>query len=295
VIGAAVTAARLQGLPKAQMRELLNIAAATPLGGNRKTMLDGATVRNWYAAHSHTMGQMAVRLTKAGFTGPRSAIEVTFGDVLGERFDSEAATRDLGRQWHAAEGYIKLYSGARHLHSAIDALRDLLDRHPAEPVDADDIERIEVSTHRLAAFCGAKDVSNAFGARFSVPFALATVLHHRRWDLSCFSEEAVSNPAVRSLMQRVDLRENPEHTLAYPQRQICEVDLVLKDGRRLRGRCELMRGEPERPHDPAEVRQKFFDLTVPLWGQALAEQVYEDGLALERISDMRNFAAGASL
>jgi 2-methylcitrate dehydratase PrpD len=295
VIGAAVTAARLQGLPKAQMHQLLSIAAATPLGGNRKTMLDGATVRNWYAAHSHTMGQMAVRLTRAGFTGPRAAIEVTFGDVLGDRFDAEAATRDLGKRWHAAEGYIKLYSGARHLHSAIDALRDLLDRHPAEQLDADAIVRIEVSTHRLAAFCGAKDVSNAFGARFSVPFALATVLHHRRWDLPCFSEEAVSHPAVRSLMLRVDLRENPEYTAAYPQRQICEVDLVLKDGRRLQGRCELMRGEPGRAHDPAEVTQKFFDLTVPVWGQALAEQVYQDGLKLERISDMRNFASGANL
>ena len=56
-----------------------------------------------------------------------------------------------------------------------------------------------------------------------------------------------------------------------------------------------MRGEPGRPHDPAEVTQKFFELTVPVWGQALAEQVYEDGLKLERITDMRNFAAGARL
>ena len=30
------------------MREAINIAASTPLGGNRQTMLDGATIRNYY-------------------------------------------------------------------------------------------------------------------------------------------------------------------------------------------------------------------------------------------------------
>jgi 2-methylcitrate dehydratase PrpD len=295
VIGAAVTAAKLEGLPKQQMRELLNIAAAMPLGGNRKTMLDGATVRNWYAAHSHTMGQMAVRLTRAGFSGPRDAMKVSFGEVLGERFDAVAATRDLGKRWFAAEGYIKLYSGARHLHSAIDAMRDVLDQHPAERLVSENIVRIDASTHRLAAFCGEKNVTNAFGARFSVPFALATVLYQRRWDLDCFSEEAVANPALRDLMLRVDLREDPAHTAVYPQQQICELRIVLRDGGTVQGRCEVMRGECGNPHDPGEVRQKFFVLGVPVWGEALAEQIYVDALHLERIADMREIAGGASL
>jgi len=295
VLGAAMTVAKLRGLSRTQVRALINVAGATPLGGNRQTMLDGATVRNWYAGHSSQMGQMAVRLSEAGFTGPHAALDVTFGQVLGDGFDAGQAIRGLGEHWYAGEGYIKLYAGARHLHCAIDALRDLFDRHPGEQPAPQDIHRIEARTHRLAAFCGEKVLHNAFGARFSVPFALATVLFHRRWDLDCFGEAAVFDPAIRDLMLRVDLQEDEACTRSYPQRQICELAVVLKDGRRLEGRCEIMRGEPGNAHAPGEIEHKFFDLATPVWGRTLAERVRTDSLRLPEIADMREFAGGADL
>ena len=295
VLGAAMTVAKMRGLSHAQVRSLINVAGATPIGGNRQTMLDGATVRNWYAGHSSQMGQMAVRLAEAGFTGPHGALDVTFGQVLGDAFDSAGAIAGLGGQWYAGEGYIKLYSGARHLHSAIDALRDLFERQPAVSFDVDDIASIEVRTHRLAVFCGKTVVDNAFGARFSVPFALATVLVHRRWDLDCFGEAAVADPRVKALMLRVDLQEDAGFTRQYPEKQMCVLAVVLKDGRRLEGRCEVMRGEPDNPHAPGEVERKFFDLARPVWGEALADTVYRDSLRLEQITDMRGFAGGADL
>jgi 2-methylcitrate dehydratase PrpD len=295
VLGAAMSIAKLRGLSRDQVRALIDVAAATPMGGNRQTMLDGATVRNWYAGHSSQMGQMAVRLTEAGFTGPHAALDVTFGQVLGDSFDAGQAIRDLGEHWYAGEGYIKLYPGARHLHCAIDAARDLFDRHPGVRPGPQDILRIEVRTHRLAVFCGAKVLRNAFGALFSVPFALATVLFHRRWDLDCFGEAAVFEPAIRDLMLRVDLREDEGYTRLYPQRQICELGILLKDGRRLEGRCEIMRGEPSNPHAPGEIDRKFFDLAAPVWGREIAERVRADSLRLPAIPDMRTFAGGANL
>jgi 2-methylcitrate dehydratase PrpD len=295
VLGAAMSVAKLRGMSHAQVRGLINVAAATPLGGNRQTMLDGATIRNWYAGHSSQMGQMAVRLAEAGFTGPHAALDVTFGQVLGDSFDAAQAIRGLGEHWYAGEGYIKLYPGARHLHCTIDAVRDLFDRHPGERPAPQDILRIEARTHRLAAFCGAKVLHNAFGALFSVPFALATVLFHRRWDVDCFGEAAVSEPAIRDLMLRVDLQEDEGYTRRFPQRQICDLGIVLKDGRRLEGRCEIMRGEPGNPHSPDEVTRKFFDLGFPTWGRALAERVHTDSLRLPQIADMRTFAGGADL
>jgi 2-methylcitrate dehydratase PrpD len=295
VLGAAVTVARLKGLSHAQVRSLINVAGATPIGGNRQTMLDGATVRNWYAGHSSQMGQMAVRLAEAGFSGPHAALDVTFGQVLGDAFDAAQAVAGLGEHWYAGEGYVKLYSGARHLHCAIDALRDLFERHAQACFMPEDISRVEVRTHRLAVFCGKSVVDNAFGARFSVPFALATVLVHRRWDLDCFGEAAVADPRIRDLMLRVDLQEDESFTRRYPEKQMCVLGVVLKDGRRLEGRCEVMRGEPDRPHAPGEVERKFFDLAAPVWGHARAETVYRDSLALARIGNMRDFAGGAGL
>jgi len=295
VIGAAVAAAKLRGLSREVIREVINVAAATPLGGNRQTMLEGATVRNWYAGHSHQMGQMAVRLVDAGFTGPRHAINVTFGQVLGDDFDPARAVDGLGKRWHAAAGYIKLYAGARHLHCAVDAAREVLDRSPRALLVPENILRIEVRAHRLAAFCGKKVVHNAFGARFSVPFAIATVLYHQRWDVAVFGEAAVFNPVIRDLMTRVDIQEDAGFSAAYPSKQICVLKVVLRDGTTLEGRCEVMRGEPARPHDPSEVTHKFFDLGTPVWGRELAERICADSMGIEEITDMRLFAGGADL
>ena len=77
VVGAAVAVAKLQGLDPRRMRELISLAGSSPIGGNRRSMKDGATLRNWYAAHSALMGQMAVRLVESGFTGPLDGVAAT--------------------------------------------------------------------------------------------------------------------------------------------------------------------------------------------------------------------------
>jgi len=295
VVGAAVAAARLRGMDERAMRRVIDIAGSTPLGGNRRTMQTGATVRNWYAGHSHVMGQTAVRLAEAGFTGPPDSLATTFGQVLSDGFDAQAAVAELGHRWRLGTGYIKLYPGARHLHSAIDALRDLLERVPDGRIAPETIERVDVRTHRLGAFCGTKTVTSAFGARFSIPFALATILVHGDWTLARFGQAAVDHPAVRALCQRIDVTEDPEATTRYPERQLCDIAIVLKDGRSLPGRCEIMRGEPANPNDPEAFRAKFRELAVPAWGEALADAVYEDAMRMETLADASLFAGGAAL
>ena len=201
----------------------------------------------------------------------------------------------LGQRWRLAEGYIKLYPGARHLHSAIDALRDLLSRVPQGRIDPERIRHIEARTHKLGAFCGVKSVDTLFGARFSIPFALAAVIVRGGWSIDCFDERSLADPRIRALCQKIDVPEAAEATAAYPARQLCDLTITLVDATRLRGRCGIMRGEPENPNEPAEFERKFFELAEPVWGRALAERIYADCMRLEQIADMRDFAGGAAL
>ena len=41
----------------------------------------------------------------------------------------------------------------------------------------------------------------------------------------------------------------------------------------LRAQAMTNRGDTEDPYTPAEVRQKFFDLAVPVWGQPHTEAI----------------------
>ncbi len=285
VVGSALACARLQGLPAAQLRELASLAASCCMATNRHTMLNGATVRNWYAGHSGFMGQMALRMVESGFTGPVDGVHTTFSLVLGDGFSWETALGELGQRWLLTEGYLKLYPTARYAHSAIDALHDALERH-GQAVAAHEIERIDVRAYRLAAYLSKQQPADWFGTRFSIPFALATLLVGRRSGLAAFSDEAVADPQVMALAARVHVSEDPSHTAQYPQLQRVDLCLTLRDGRRLEGACHITSGEPQRPHPSADLERKYAALAVPLWGEQRAEQMRTALMNLEHCPDV---------
>ena len=294
VVGAAVATARLLGLGRQAMREVISLAGSSPIAGNRQGMKEGATLRNWYAAHSAQMGQMAVRLVEAGFTAPIDGIAPTCNDILYDNLRPEDVVRDLGRDWLLGEGYIKLYPCGRPVHAAIDALRAALASAP-QAVRAADIARIEVRGFRFVVYLDRTDIRNAFATRFSTPFALASVAWHGSHGLECFEERAAANPQILELARRVEMTEVPAYTSAFPARQLCDVIVVLADGSRLEGHCEVMRGEPGNPADPAEYRDKFFAIGNPIWGETLCARIHEAAMQVDALADMRAFAGGQGI
>jgi len=297
VVGAAVAAGRLHGLSRQMMRELINLAGSSPIAGNRQSMKDGATLRNWYASHSAIMGQMSVRLVQSGFTGPHDGIAPTCDEVLFDNFKPEVAVHELGRRWLLADGYIKLYGCGRPIHAAIDALRMALAKagDATRWPTAEQIERIEIRGFEFMVFLDRRDIRNAFATRFSTPFALASVIVNRSHGLECFNDAAATNETIRALVQKVEMVEVDEYSARFPARQLCDVAVVLKDGRRLDGHCEVIRGEPSNPADPREYREKFFDVARRAWSAPRIAAIHDEVLHLERLADMRELGGGEPL
>jgi 2-methylcitrate dehydratase PrpD len=287
-LGAAIAAGRLSGFDEAQMLALLNVASTMGMAASRQTLLDGATVRNIFTGHAGYMGLTAARLVECGFTGEKDAPRAVFGKILSDRFDPQKAVENLGREWLLSDGYFKLHPTGRYVHSALDALEDLLSRNSFQ---VEKISAIQVKTYRLAAMLAEKRVTSSFGARFSIPFALATVLHHGRSGLAPFEQAAVDDPAIQALAARVDLREDPALTARYPQEQVCELRIALDDGRTLEGRCTVMKGEPANPHPPHALEKKFMDLGTPLWGEPNAKRLLAGCLRMENLPRFGKFSA----
>jgi 2-methylcitrate dehydratase PrpD len=91
------------------------------------------------------------------------------------------------------------------------------------------------------------------------------------------------------------MSEVPAYSAQFPGKQLCDVAILLKDGTRLEGRCEIIRGEAGNPAEPAEYRDKFFAIARPIWGEALSERVYSDALNMEKLGNVRQLAGGADL
>jgi 2-methylcitrate dehydratase PrpD len=294
VIGAAVAAGILKRFNAAQMLELLNCASTMGMASSRQTLLDGATVRNIFTGHSGYMGLTAARLVECGFTGEIDGVGNVYGKgIFSDQFDPQLAVSGLGSEWLIAQSYFKLHPIGRYAHSAIDALEDLLTRVPSGRLDhaaLANIERIDVAAYMLAASLAGKNIVSSFGARFSVPFALASILYHGRSGLKSFDDAAVANQAVQALVQRVNVREEPSFTARYPKEQPVTVRMAMKDGAVYEGRCTVTKGEPANPHTAADLTGKFFELGDPIWGRPATRTLHERLMRLEDIADCRALA-----
>jgi 2-methylcitrate dehydratase PrpD len=294
-IGSAVAIARLKGFDEARMREVINVSSTMAMTTNRQAMLDEATVRNMYSGHSALAGATAVQLVEAGFTGQRDGIGFTYGTVIADGFDPGRFVSGLGRDWLILQGYFKLHPTGRYSHAAIDALESALASVPGGTIDADAVMRIDVRAFQMAALLSGTNITTSFGAKFSIPFALATILVHGRSAVECFDIDAVRNPRVQALVRKIDVREEPAYTAAYPGQQICDVVIHLHEGKVVRGRCEVMKGEPGNPHRAEDVEKKYFDLMSPVWGRERARELYETTLKLDDVPDMTLFGHGCAL
>ncbi|MFN0300708.1 MAG: MmgE/PrpD family protein [Burkholderiales bacterium] len=284
VIGAAVAVGTLRGFSVEQFVTLINCAATLGLATSRTTLLEGATVRNPFTGHSGQMGILAADMVECGFTGQSDGPGTIYTEVLADQFDAARVTEGLGDDWLITQGYFKLHPTGRYVHAAFDAFDDALRGLPGAPLRADAFEQIDVRAYKLAAMLKGQSIDSSFGARFSIPFGLATRVVHGHTRLPAFEKSAVANPDVQALARRIFVTEDPAHTAAYPATQRCDLRIRLRDGRASSGHCEIMRGEPENPHPPEALRAKFFDLAVPLWGLGTAEKLYEGCMKIEAIS-----------
>jgi 2-methylcitrate dehydratase PrpD len=256
---------------------------------SRQTLLDGATVRNIYTGHSGYMGTMAAGLVECGFTGEVDSVSAIYGKILSDTFDPARVVGDLGSEWLITKSYFKLHPTGRYVHSAIDALEDLLAKVPGGRLDPAEIASLDVRAYMLAAMLQEKSVQTSFGARFSVPFALASIIVRGRSGLESFDDAAVANPAVQSLAKRVELQEDKSFTARYPAEQPVHVRAVMRDGTTYEGHCVVTKGEPTRPHTAADLRGKFFELGETVWGKPTTAALFDGLMQLEKLEDFQAF------
>ena len=277
-IGAAAACARVAGLDGAGMRETINIAASLTTATSKQTMLQGGLVRNVYAGMSNRNGLLALELFECGFGGEHDGPASLLGKIISEHFDSAAVVRGLGDEWHVLQNYFKLHSCCRYNHGALDAI-DAMAAHADLPA-IDLIGHIEVRSYNLAAELLDQTPRNTLAAKFSLPFAVATRLVHGSSAMASFNWDAVRNPVVLALAQKVQVREDPAMTRRLPMERPASVLITLQDGSIRFGEAGVNRGDDASPYTRDELAGKFMDLTQRVWPTAHAQQVLDTTLAM---------------
>jgi 2-methylcitrate dehydratase PrpD len=282
---AALAVARLNGATAAQTAAAVNIASSLALATSRRTMLEGATVRNVYTGVANDMGLLTWDLVEAGFTGEADGVATVYDGVAADGFQAGEMLDGLGARWEIARNYFKRHAACRYTHGALDALQAIVAQAGGR-LDPAAVADIEVRTYVWAAQLDLAEPPTMLAAKFSIPFAVAATVVHGAATVAAFRPPALFDPQVRALAARVRVAEDPALTAMLPARRPARVAVTLTDGRRFEAEALLNKGDVEDPYGPAEVAAKFDELAGTAWGAAGARRVADAVLGLDTAPDL---------
>jgi 2-methylcitrate dehydratase PrpD len=92
-----------------------------------------------------------------------------------------------------------------------------------------------------------------------------------------FLPEALSNPDIAALEDKLTLTLDPECAAKFPKNRTAKVEIDLNDGRTLQHHQVTRHGDPDEPLTDQELLDKFYELVSPRVGEQksllLADQV----------------------
>lgn len=181
------------------------------------------------------------------------------------------------------------YNGQGPVASAL-ALRDRL--RPEQ------IERVNISLHwggwhAIGGGAGDHDEKWAPATRetadHSLAYLVAVALLDGAITLQSFGEERLRDPAVRTLMQRIVVAEDPELTRAHAGELPgwpSVVEIILKNGKSLRQASAHPKGHPLDPLSDAELEEKFWAMSDRLLPRAQGQRLLDTLWSIERLTDI---------
>jgi 2-methylcitrate dehydratase PrpD len=260
---AAITARRLK-LNEAQTRHALGIAEYHGPRSQMMRVIDDPTMLKDGSGWGAMAGVSAGMMAHGGFTGA-PAITVEAGEVA-------HLWNDLGERWHITGQYFKPYAVCYWAQSPIAGALKIQTEHGLTPGS---ICRIRVTTFREAVALDWVKPNTTEEAQYSVPFPVASALMGGNLGPAQLVGEALHNPAILNLAERVELVEDPALSARFPHERVARVTIETTDGRAFDSGEMTPRWDTAAAHSDAALREKFRWLAGAALPPARADELDE--------------------
>ncbi len=290
VFGATAAAGWLLGLSEQQMVWALGNAGSLS-AGLWQFNEDGAMAKHMHAGHAASSGVLAAELAARDFTGTRFVLEGKRGLYAATSKDPrpQLVTEGLRHgmeHYKIAECVIKPYPSCRHTHAPVDVALALRQSTGLSP---DRIARIEIDTYPATLdLTDNPNPTHEYAAKFSVHYCVASALTRGRLTLGDFGPESRADRTVRGLMERTEVRVDPEFQRRYPKEWCCRITLTSDSGERFQQLTTAPKGDPENPLSLAELRDKFRSMLVATPYEPRTEQLIQTIDTLDRAVNVRS-------
>lgn len=290
VFGAAAAVGALRGLDAGRMEQAFGIAASSA-AGLFAFLHGGGEIKRLHPGHAAREGLLAALLAERGMTGPVGVLEVrdgvfaAFSDAK-DRAGLDAAPAARGG-WAVTRCYVKPYACCRHLHAAIDAVRDIV---LTEKIAAEDIAAVEVGTYAIAADHAHTGWADMASAQLSFPFVLANAMLGNDLGLADFGDAARADARRHALCAKVRIATDADCDADYPAKRAAKVRLTTTAGAAHERYVPEPYGAPANPMSDAALKAKFRGLADPVLGTDKAARVEEMVWAMADIADAKALA-----
>jgi 2-methylcitrate dehydratase PrpD len=264
VFGAAAAAGKLLNLDERQLMHAMALSGSQASGIN-EYQSDGTSSKILHTGWAAHAGIVAAYLARAGMTGPATVFEGrlgflnAYGDL--QKSDITQLTDGLGLRWESTQVSIKPYPCCHFAHAFIDCAT----RISEQGVQADQINRIEcvVPELEVAMVCEPRELkrrpTSAYGAKFSLPFMVASALLEGKARHATFSEANIQRDDILDLAAKVEYRVAMPDETTFPDYFPGWLIVHLKDGQRREERMDQNLGTPSNPLSQGDLESKFMD------------------------------------
>ena len=278
VFGAAAATGKLLGLNQQQMTWAFGIAA-TQSSGLREMF--GTMCKSFHPGRAAQNGAMAAFLAKANFDSSERAIEAPrgFANVLSTKQDYSEIMDGLGTHWESGLNSYKPFACGIVIHPTIDGCQQIREQL-GEAVET--IRSVELRAHPLVLeLTGKTAPKTGLEGKFSVFHAAATALLRGDGSPTAFTDEAVRDPAIMALRDKVKVTSD-----RAVHEDAVHIAVTLNDGKRVDLHVPHAIGSLERPLSDEAITRKFVNQSNPVIGEKATSDLVAQAWALEATPDV---------
>ncbi|MDT8399420.1 MAG: MmgE/PrpD family protein [Pseudomonadales bacterium] len=266
-LGAAAAGARLLRLPAEQAAMALSLATSSA-GGFMSQF--GTMAKPLHAGLAAKAGVMAACFAQDGMTAGWHTLDGPTGmNTLMVGPDREALRAAIGTPQHGQtltfetesigepllitehKFRVKRFPTCGSAHRSIDAVLALREEYGFRPEDVERVDIVAPTLHLNNLMYQRPE--DGLQGKFSVEYPVACAIIQGNCTLADFTDEALARPGHRALFERIH-----RHPVECPETEMdTEVDITLKDGRKLKKAVFMALGSKTAPFANEQYWQKF--------------------------------------
>src|SRR5215471_3759673 len=287
--GAAVAVGKLYGFDQETLVSAMGLAGSCS-AGLLEFAWSGADTKRLHLGRASQLGLESALLARQGLRGPATVLEGRYGyfNAFSLPPKLDRLVDGLGTDWAIQPPSLKSYATHVTHQAVVQAIQAFQRQHPLQPQHITRVvirgaPRIMEERHTVRA------PESVMGGQYSLPFTTAVALTRDLSNPLVYNDEAMRDPVVRDLAQRIELAPLEETAHTGPASLQAEI-LLEYAGQRYALVTQPHKGSPHNPFTWEEVCDKFRRFTASIISTRQATALIEAVGSLEQVADVATVA-----